>query len=58
MPVWPFGGWRPSSLAMTPERLDRFARHIVLPEVGGAGQARIMAAPRRCNTWRGQAWAD
>jgi molybdopterin/thiamine biosynthesis adenylyltransferase len=44
MPVWPFGGWRPSSLAMTPERLDRFARHIVLPEVGGAGQARIMAA--------------
>ena len=26
---------------MTPDRLDRFARHIVLPEVGGAGQARL-----------------
>jgi molybdopterin/thiamine biosynthesis adenylyltransferase len=29
---------------MTPDRLDRFARHIVLPEVGGAGQARLAAA--------------
>lgn len=29
---------------MKPDRLDRFARHIVLPEVGGAGQARIMAS--------------
>lgn len=28
---------------MTPDRLDRFARHIVLPEVGGAGQARLVA---------------
>jgi molybdopterin-synthase adenylyltransferase len=27
---------------MTPYRLDRFARHIVLPEVGGAGQARLV----------------
>ena len=27
-----------------PERLDRFARHIVLPEVGGAGQARLAGA--------------
>lgn len=27
---------------MTPDRLDRFARHIVLPEVGGAGQARLV----------------
>lgn len=25
----------------TPERLDRFARHLVLPEVGGAGQAAL-----------------
>lgn len=24
-----------------PDRLDRFARHIVLPEIGGAGQARL-----------------
>ncbi len=29
---------------MTPDRLDRFARHIVLPEVGGAGQARLTQA--------------
>lgn len=29
---------------MTPDRLDRFARHIILPEIGGAGQARISAA--------------
>ena len=29
---------------MTPDRLDRFARHIVLPEVGGAGQARLAGA--------------
>lgn len=26
---------------MTPDRLDRFARHIVLPEVGGAGQSAL-----------------
>ncbi len=25
-------------MSFSPERLDRFARHIVLPEVGGAGQ--------------------
>ena len=25
-------------MSLPPERLDRFARHIVLPEVGGAGQ--------------------
>ncbi|WP_298283990.1 HesA/MoeB/ThiF family protein [Novosphingobium sp.] len=27
---------------MTPDRLDRFARHIVLPEVGAMGQARLV----------------
>ncbi|GGD59171.1 HesA/MoeB/ThiF family protein [Croceicoccus mobilis] len=27
-----------------PERLERFARHIVLPEIGGAGQARLAAS--------------
>jgi molybdopterin/thiamine biosynthesis adenylyltransferase len=27
-----------------PARLDRFARHIVLPEIGGAGQAALAAA--------------
>jgi molybdopterin/thiamine biosynthesis adenylyltransferase len=31
-------------MALPPERLDRFARHIVLPEVGGAGQAALAKA--------------
>ena len=26
-------------MALSPDRLERFARHIVLPEIGGAGQA-------------------
>ena len=29
---------------MTEEELDRYARHIVLPQVGGAGQRRLKAA--------------
>jgi len=29
---------------LPPARLDRFARHIVLPEIGGAGQARLAGA--------------
>ena len=29
---------------LSPDRLDRFARHIVLPEVGGAGQAALARA--------------
>ena len=29
---------------LTDDRLDRFARHIVLPEIGGAGQARLAAS--------------
>jgi molybdopterin/thiamine biosynthesis adenylyltransferase len=28
-------------MTLTPARLDRFARHIVLPEVGGAGQVAL-----------------
>jgi molybdopterin/thiamine biosynthesis adenylyltransferase len=28
-------------MALAPDRLDRFARHIVLPEIGGAGQAAL-----------------
>ena len=28
-------------MSLPPGRLDRFARHIVLPEVGGAGQAAL-----------------
>ena len=30
--------------AMTDEELDRYARHIVLPQVGGAGQQRLKAS--------------
>ena len=29
------------SMALPPDRLDRFARHIVLPEIGGAGQVAL-----------------
>lgn len=29
---------------MSPDRLDRFARHIVLPELGGAGQVALAGA--------------
>jgi molybdopterin/thiamine biosynthesis adenylyltransferase len=29
---------------LPPDRLDRFARHIVLPEIGGAGQAALSSA--------------
>jgi molybdopterin/thiamine biosynthesis adenylyltransferase len=28
-------------MSLSPDRVGRFARHIVLPEVGGAGQARL-----------------
>ncbi len=28
-------------MSLSPTRLDRFARHIVLPELGGAGQVRL-----------------
>ena len=28
-------------MALSPTRLDRFARHIVIPEIGGAGQAAL-----------------
>ena len=31
-------------MSLSSARLDRFARHIVLPEVGGAGQVRLAAA--------------
>ena len=31
-------------MSLPPERLDRFARHIVLPEVGGAGQVALAGA--------------
>lgn len=31
-------------MSLPPDRLDRFARHIVLPEVGGAGQVALSQA--------------
>lgn len=31
-------------MKLPPERLDRFARHIVLPEIGGAGQVALAKA--------------
>jgi len=31
----------PDGPALSPARLDRFARHIVLPEIGGAGQVEL-----------------
>src|SRR5512139_1387900 len=31
-------------MSLSPDRLDRFARHIVLPEVGGAGQVALTQA--------------
>ena len=34
-------------MALPPDRLDRFARHIVLPEIGGAGQAALAKARSR-----------
>ncbi len=32
------------AMALPPDRLDRFARHIVLPELGGAGQVALTTA--------------
>lgn len=34
----------PPASPLAPDRLERFARHIVLPEVGGAGQAALAEA--------------
>src|SRR5260370_26585432 len=31
-------------MSVTDEQLERYARHIVLREVGGAGQAKLLAA--------------
>lgn len=30
--------------SLSPEEISRYARHIVLPEVGGAGQQKLKAA--------------
>ena len=31
-------------MALTDAQVERYARHILLPEIGGAGQAKIQAA--------------
>jgi len=31
-------------MALSPEELERYARHIVVPEVGGPGQAKLINA--------------
>ena len=31
-------------MALSPEELERYARHIVMPEVGGPGQAKLINA--------------
>ena len=33
-----------SRMALSPDELERYARHIVLPEIGGPGQARLRQA--------------
>src|SRR5678815_5589414 len=35
---------RPAAMALSDEELDRYARHIVLPQVGGLGQRKLKAA--------------
>ena len=34
----------PPPTALSPDRLERFARHIVIPEIGGAGQVALAGA--------------
>src|SRR6185369_4156476 len=38
------GSARPAAMALSDEELDRYARHIVLPQVGGVGQNKLKAA--------------
>lgn len=35
---------QPTALELSEDQICRYARHIVLPEIGGAGQARLLAA--------------
>src|SRR4030095_5111352 len=34
----------PAAMALSDEELDRYARHIVLPQIGGAGQLKLKVA--------------
>ena len=31
-------------MALSPDEVERYARHIVMPEVGGPGQAKLVNA--------------
>ncbi len=37
-------GPQPGSRVLTPEQVDRYSRHIIMPQVGSAGQRRLMEA--------------
>ena len=43
-PRGPAGGERELQMAFTEQQMLRYARHIVLPEIGGIGQARLLEA--------------
>ncbi len=38
------GGPEPSGRALTPEQVNRYSRHIIMPQVGPAGQRKLMEA--------------
>jgi molybdopterin-synthase adenylyltransferase len=38
------GAAYPSSMSFSDDEIERYARHLVLPEIGGPGQARLAAA--------------
>ncbi len=38
----------PAAVALTPEEMSRYARHLILPEVGEAGQLKLKAARVLC----------
>ena len=53
----------PATPPLSPEELERYARHIVLPEVGGPGQQKLKRArgsspPRAAPPRRSAAKAD
>lgn len=38
----PYGTPRPGSVALTPEQVNRYSRHIIMPQVGPSGQRKLM----------------
>ena len=43
---------------LTDDELDRYARQIVLPQVGGVGQRRLKAAQTELDVEFGECWDD